>query len=104
MPKGAIGKQNVIQKIAEAFGKDFIGEHDKKIYMWTQENGERIQIAISLTCPKVMIDAMDAEMPEVPAGDFDWSMDTPAAPKAAPVEISQEEKDTVANLMAKLGL
>lgn len=101
MAKGAIGKQNVIQKIAEAFGKDFIGEHDKKIYVWTQENGERIQIAISLTCPKVMI---DAEMPEAPAGDFDWSMDTPAAPKAAPVEISQEEKDTVANLMAKLGL
>ena len=104
MAKGAIGKQNVIQKIAEAFGKDFIGEHDKKIYVWTQENGERIQIAISLTCPKVMIDAMDAEMLEAPAGDFDWSMDTPAAPKAAPVEISQEEKDTVANLMAKLGL
>ena len=104
MAKGAVGKQNVIQKIAEAFGKDFIGEHDKKIYVWTQENGERIQIAISLTCPKVMIDVMDAEMPEAPAGDFDWSMDTPAAPKAAPVEISQEEKDTVANLMAKLGL
>ena len=104
MAKGAIGKQNVIQKIVEAFGKDFIGEHDKKIYVWTQENGERIQIAISLTCPKVMIDAMDAEMPEAPAGDFDWSMDTTAAPKAAPVEISQEEKDTVANLMAKLGL
>lgn len=104
MAKGAIGKQNVIQKIAEAFGKDFIGEHDKKIYVWTQESGERIQIAISLTCPKVMIDAMDAEMPEAPAGDFDWSIDTPAAPKAAPVEISQEEKDTVANLMAKLGL
>ena len=104
MAKGAIGKQNVIKKIAEAFGKDFIGEHDKKSYVWTQENGERIQIAISLTCPKVMIDAMDAEMPEAPAGDFDWSMDTPAAPKAAPVEISQEEKDTVANLMAKLGL
>ena len=104
MAKGAIGKQNVVQKIAEAFGKDFIGEHDKKIYVWTQENGERIQIAISLTCPKVMIDAMDAEMPEASAGDFDWSMDTPAAPKAAPVEISQEEKDTVANLMAKLGL
>ena len=104
MAKGAIGKQNVIQKIAEALGKAFIGEHDKKIYVWTQENGERIQIDIPLTCPKVMIDAMDAAMPEAPAADFDWSMDTPAAPKAAPVEISQEEKDTVANLMAKLGL
>lgn len=104
MAKGTIAKQAVIQKLAEAFGKDFIGEHDKKIYIWAQENGERIQIALSLTCPKVMIDAMAAEMPEAPAGDFDWSMDTPVAPKAAPVEISQEEKDTVADLMAKLGL
>ena len=103
--RGTIGKQNVIAKIAEAFGKDYIGEHDKKIYVWTQENGERIQIAISMTCPKIMIDAGEANAEvEVPGGDFDWSMDTPTPPKPAPVEISQEEKDTVANLMAKLGL
>ena len=103
--KGTIGKQNVIAKIAEAFGKDYIGEHDKKIYVWTQENGERIQIAISMTCPKTMIDVGDANAEvEVPGGDFDWSMDTPAPPKPAPAEISQEEKDTVAELMAKLGL
>lgn len=104
--RGTIAKQNVIQKMAEAFGKEFIGEYDKKIYVWAQDGGERVQIALSLTCPKTMINAMDAEMPEAPAGDFDWSMDAPAptpAPKA-PVEISQEEKDTVAELMAKLGL
>ena len=88
-----------------AFGADYIGEQDKKIYVWTQENGERIQIAISMTCPKIMIDAGEANAEvEVPDGDFDWSMDTPTPPKPAPVEISQEEKDTVANLMAKLGL
>ena len=50
MAKGAIGKQNVIKKIQTAFGADFIGEYDKKIYVYTQENGERIQIALSLTC------------------------------------------------------
>jgi hypothetical protein len=31
-------------------------------------------------------------------------MDIPAPTPKAPVEISQEEKDTVAELMAKLGL
>ena len=46
MAKGAIGKQNVINKIQQAFGADYIGEYDKKIYVWTQENGERIQIAL----------------------------------------------------------
>lgn len=42
MARGAIGKQNVSKKIAEIFGADFIGEYDKKLYVWTQENGERI--------------------------------------------------------------
>ena len=51
MAKGTIGKQNVINKIKQAFGADYIGEYDKKIYVWTTENGERIQIALSLTCP-----------------------------------------------------
>ena len=31
MARGAIRKQNVINKIKEAFGTDFIGEYDKKI-------------------------------------------------------------------------
>ena len=105
MAKGTIAKQAVIQKMSEAFGKDFIGEYDKKIYVWAQENGERIQIALSLTCPKTMIDVGDAKTEvEAPVGDFDWSMDIPAPTPKAPVEISQEEKDTVAELMAKLGL
>ena len=37
MAKGTIAKQAVIAKLADAFGKDFIGEHDKKIYVWTPE-------------------------------------------------------------------
>lgn len=102
MAKGAIGKQNVINKIAEAFGTDFIGEYDKKVYVWTTENGERIQIAMSLTCPKVMIDCEDKGAIE-DSGDFDWS-DKPAAPAPAPVELSEDEKKTVATLMAELGL
>ena len=104
MARGTIAKQAVMTKLAEAFGKDFIGEHDKKVYVWANDGGERVQISMALTCPKTMINAMDAEMPEAPAGDFDWSMDTPAPVAKAPAEISQEEKDTVAELMAKLGL
>lgn len=37
MAKGAIGKQNVMDKIKTAFGSDFIGEYDKKIYVWAED-------------------------------------------------------------------
>ena len=40
--KGTIAKQAVIDKIAAALGEDFIGEYDKKIYVWSKENGEKI--------------------------------------------------------------
>ena len=104
MAKGAIGKQNVINKIKAAFGADFIGEYDKKIYVWTQENGERIQIALSLTCPKVQVAVATAAA----TGDFNFEDDAPSTVVAAgafePADITAEERDRVNDLMAKLGL
>lgn len=104
MAKGAIGKQNVIDKIRTAFGSDFIGEYDKKIYVWANDGGENVQIAISLTCPKAPV--MIADTP--PTGDFNFEDDAPSTVVAAapfqPAEITQEERDTVAQLMAQLGL
>lgn len=105
MAKGAIGKANVIKKIQEIFGTDFIGEIDKKIYVWTQENGERIQIALSLTCPKTPV-SISNHVPSFGGGlDFE-AMDTATAvsDKFVPAEITDEERQTVAELMAKLGL
>ena len=104
MAKGTIGKQNVINKIKAAFGADFIGEYDKKIYVWTQENGERIQIALSLTCPKVQVAAADAPA----TGDFNFEDDAPSTVVAAgafqPADITPEERDRVNDLIKKLGL
>lgn len=104
MAKGTIGKQNVINKIKQAFGADFIGEYDKKIYVWTTENGERIQIALSLTCPKVQVAVSDAPV----AGDFNFEDDAPSTVVAAsayqPADITDEERSRVNDLMKKLGL
>lgn len=103
MAKGAIGKQEVISRIASAFGSDYIGEVDKKIYVWANEGGEKIQIAMALTCPKnpIMVNT-----PETDSGDWDFSEDsiqTTPTPIAR-AEITQEEKDKVADLMMRLGL
>lgn len=105
MAKGAIAKQEVLEKIAIAFGEDFLGEQDKKIYVLANENGEKIQIAITLTCPKNPV-IINNELPQNPAGDWDFSDDgtfTKPTPMAR-VEITPEEKQKVADLMAKLGL
>ena len=107
MARGAIGKQNVINKIKEAFGTDFIGEYDKKIYVFANDGGEQVQIAISLTCPKNPIQ-VDASV-SLDDGDFDFTDDTPKTSKVAvsvapPAEITEEEKKNIAELMAKLGL
>lgn len=104
MAKGAIAKQNVINKIKAAFGADYIGEYDKKIYVWAQENGERIQIALSLTCPKVQVAVANTPV----TGDFNFEDDAPSTVVAAgafqPADITPEERARVNDLMEKLGL
>lgn len=108
MAKGAEAKQKVAEKIAAAFGADYVGEVDKKHYVWTTENGERIQIAISMTCPKVPI-ILDTT---AQTGDWNFENDTQpmattvATPVAAvqPAEISEQEKKNIADLMQRLGL
>lgn len=91
MAKGSLAKQFVENKIQQVFGKDFIGIYDKKLYVWAEENGEKVQIAISLTCPKVQISVADAP----PTGDLNFEDDTPPTVVASgfqPAEITSEER------------
>ena len=104
MARGQIAKNNVDQKIKVAFGSDFIGTYDKKLYVWATENGERIQIALSLTCPKVPVAISDNPT----TGDFNFEDDAPNVVVAAgayqPAEITKEERERVNDLMKRLGL
>ena len=83
--KGAAAKEQIIKRISSAFGEDFIGEVDKKIYVWANDNGEKVQIAISLTCPKNFVENVSSA-------------------KNKNDEVLDEEKKNIAELMAKLGL
>lgn len=104
MARGAIGKTEVIARIAQAFGDDFIGEVDKKVYIWANDGNERVQIAMALTCPKNPVDVPDKN-PVQKAEDWDFSEDvvTNAAPTTR-ATITDEEKQRVADLMKNLGL
>ena len=104
MAKGASAKVEVQKKIAQAFGNNYIGEYDKKIYVWANDGGETVQIAISLTCPKVPVEISAAPV----TGDFNFEDDAPNVVVAAggyqPAEITEDERDKVRDLMKSLGL
>lgn len=104
MAKGAAAKQAVINRIAEAFGIDFIGEVDKKVYVWATENGERVQIAMALTCPKTPVETPDASGGDWNFEDAPAATGTVAAPTKTAAEISEAEKKNIADLMSRLGL
>ena len=100
MARGAEAKKKVIEKIKEAFGDDFIGEASNKYYVYATEAGEKIQIAISLTCPKNPV-AIEG----VPSFDGGFDFSAPPVVKPEPItEITKEELDNVRALMERLGL
>lgn len=108
MAKGDIGKQLIINKIKDAFGEDFVGVVDKKVYLWTKENGERIQIALTLTATKNPItpDGAPATTGSLDFGgglDFE-AMDSGSLIPSKQAKISEDEKNNIAELMKKLGL
>lgn len=102
MARGSEAKQKVANKLAEAFGKDWIGEFEKKYFVWAEENGERVQIAISLTCPKNPVGQVSSNSMEL---NFENMGETKASPvNFQPAEITEDERENVRKLMERLGL
>lgn len=97
MAKGATAKLNIEKKLQETFGEDYIGVYDKKVYLWADDGGERVQIAITMTCPKAPVGGPQA------SGDLDFvAMSAePAKPQA---EITPDEQKNIEDLMARLNL
>ena len=93
--RGAWSKEQVWNKILETFPGSFVNEKEIRIPMI--ENGDRIEIKVTLTAAKTNV-----------GGDAtnEATQGTEAA-VSAPTEVlppSEEEKAQVNNLLAKLGL
>lgn len=100
--KGQTAKQRVAEILAKTFGEDYIGEFDRKYYIWANDGNEKVQIAIALTCPKVYRGIEETSPTALNFDDDDDEGST--GTKFKPAEISQEEEDTLKILMEKLGL
>lgn len=99
MAKGTIAKENLMARFKMALGNDYIGtEDDKKFYFWSTENGEKVQVAITMTVPKTPF------VCEGKGGDLNFS-DMPLSNGAeAKMEMDADEKATLNRLMKELGL
>lgn len=95
--KGSVAKLFVENKIKEVFGEDFIGMADRKLYVWADDGGQKVQIAISLTCPKVGLD--------IEGNGFVDDTGLMGTYTGEPViEITPEEEENIQTLIKKLNL
>ncbi len=100
--RGTIAKQNVQEKIKAAFGADYVGEVDKKIIVFADDGGERVQIAISMTCPKTMVAIAENSLSY--NNGIDFTNENVVIPPSQSTEISEAEKENVRKLMERIGL
>lgn len=106
MARGAEAKNSVMEKILETFDGAF--KYDKEIRVPIMENGELVQIKVTLTCAKVNVEnGADNAVPgevvtskDIPRG---LRSNTPVIDEAA-VQPSEQEKKNVATLLESLGL
>ncbi len=94
MAKGAVAKQEVIAKIKEVFPEAF--EYGKELRVPMEEDGQRVEIKIALTCAKTNVGGDGASVESQVESNVAVNV-----PAAAP---SEEEKQNIANLMDRLGL
>ncbi len=102
--KGAIAKQEVTQKILDTFKDSFVYEKEIRI-PWVEE-GIPLQLKVTLTAAKVMVDAggdtaIPGETKETAAAP---SQEASVASKVVNTETSAEEKANLSALLRSLGL
>jgi len=103
MAKGFIAKDNLIKRFATAVGDDYIGTDDtgKKFYFWSVENGEKMQVCISLTVPKTPIACGNVNNDKLEFGD-EPSSGVVTPQKMKPMD--ESEAEVLARLKEELGL
>ena len=102
MARGSIAKDVIVKQLKEAFGVNFLGEVDKKIYIQAPENGEMVQIAISMTCPKTPIAVSNA--PVVKNGMMNFEAEPELVAPTPIAEVTEDERATIQDMMRRLGL
>lgn len=101
MAKGAIAKQEIANKILQAFpGTSFLYNDGKEVRINTTENGENIQIKVTFTLSKIPVENGAAGTASVENDNAVSFADN----GAEPAEPTEEEKERLKTLLEKLGI
>ena len=102
MAKGQQFKKEIQEKILQLFPQSFLYNDAKEIRVCGIEDGQPIQIKVTLTCAKENVECgADVAIP----GDFPApSTHAPTPERNEPVKPTETEKQAVADLLKSLGL
>ena len=93
MAKGTIANTNLLERFKAALGKDFAGmdADGKKAYFWSNENGEKMQVCVTMTVPKNPV-------VNIAPQEMTFDDDVPVA------TLDEKEQATLERLMKELNL
>ena len=111
MAKGSLSKETVFNKLLEVFEGSFMYNNGKECRIPMEENGDIIQIKVTLTAAKDIVES------DAPGASFSTGAAAFPSPKmksnaevgtpaqaVTNVEPTEEEKNNIESLMAALGL
>lgn len=99
MARGSISKEKITKTILDTFAGSFL--YDKEIRIPCQEEGELIQIKVTLTAAKTNVESGDdIKVPGIENNEINF--DIPITKEK--IEVTEEEKQNVATLLKNLGL
>ena len=100
MARGSNAKISAAETMEKAFGNAWLGESGGKYYIEVDDGGEKVQLAIALTCPKNPV----ALNTPVIAGGFDFSQTEVAQTKFEAVDFTDAERENINRLIEKFNL
>ena len=109
MARGTESKSYITKKILETFEGSFLYNDGKEIRIPLKEDGEIVQIKVTLTCAKTNVSAEDstpAEFKTTPAANASNELNFEDTPATSPAEINTtpEERANIARLVEKFNI
>ena len=108
MARGTESKSYITKKILETFEGSFLYNDGKEIRIPLKEDGEIVQIKVTLTCAKTNVsteDSTPAEFKAAPATDNELNFeDSQISLTPATVNTTPEERANIARLVEKFNI
>lgn len=104
MARGNEAKQRIFKKLLDIFPGSFM-QDDKTLRIVESENGETLEIKVTLTAAKDIIGAA-APSSSGKVEEFNWEDATVKSPveAAAAAHLEEDEKERIKRMMAALGM